>query len=378
MTDDASAPVEACFDPLFQLNLVLHMALPRPQEHGPAATGTRRSVRPLFSEAGYELWCLPGAISLPNHVIRTFAEATARTGGEASTGKPTVNRSVKPDVVMRSTGRRRILILELKSTGFGEESGDVIQLRSYMCLVGDYAAVALGERTGAGCSLCLGYMTFDGRLHMDETMAQVARGVECLDLQTCEEYGHVSMAYMPGGIVALRVPDEPVLAGHPLSGEGRIQVVAGASLDECRPLYLIPYYPGLLPDAEQAEYAKDMLRHRVVQHVFWVVAQHIGDSETVELGLDGIARGVMDTVWDCITDSQARRSLVSKVIAPAVRRAVSALEKAGFGVAHNGLRRCWQISLPADAQRRLVRAMKAMSDPSVLSVDNEQPSLFDF
>lgn len=378
MTDDAGAPVEAHFDPLFQLNLVLHMALSRPEEHGTAAMGTRRSVRPLFSEAGYELWCLPGAISLPNHVIWTFAEATAKTGGEVSIGNPGVNRSVKPDVVMRSQDRRRILILELKSAGFGEESSDVVQLRSYMCLTGDHAAVALGERTGAGCSVCLGYMTFDGRLDMAETMARIACGVECLDLQTCDEYGHVSMTYMPGGIMALRVPREPVLAGHPLWCEERIQVVAGASLDECRPLYLIPYYPGLLPDAEQAEYAKDMLRHRVVQHVFWIVAQRIGDSETLELGLDDIARGVMDVVWDCITDSQARRNLARKVIAPAARRAAAALEKAGFDVVHDRLSRRWRISLPADAQRRLVRAMKAMSDPSILSVDNEQPSLFDF
>jgi len=377
MAHNAVPALKVDFDPLFQLNLILHMVLPRPPGAKSEETAVRMNVRPLFSEAGYELWCLPGAISLPDHVNRTFASIASGFPGSSVESMPNVSHSVKPDIVMRSRDQERILLLELKSAGFSEKSSDAVQLRSYLCISGNHAAVALGERADVACVTCIGYITFDGQLHMTETMDVVASEIRSLDLQTSEEYGHLSIVYTPEGIVVLRLPNEPILGEHPMHDKGCISVVSGENLGECRPLYLIPYYPGLLPNREQDKYARDSLCCRVAQHIFYLVGQGIGDAESVEFTVDGVARGAVFAVWDYVRDSEVRKHLLNRVIAPAIRRIVVALQKAGFDVVPDSANRRWNVALDMDVQRKLVRAMKAVGNTGDFAVPDGQLSLFD-
>ena len=256
----------AIANPLFQLNLVIHMTFPAPSGR------QARVVQPLLHEAGYEVWCLPGKIPTPRSALQACAK---RLESSPVTTNPILKNSVKPDIVMRSYDRSRILLLELKTAGFSpNSSSNMAQLRTYLCLKGDYVSTFLSEAPNQDNTTLVAYFTFDGRTEMADTMDVAALELLEFDIPHTGNYGCITFARQADGdaLVAYRRPNEPVLGTHPEMAEAvQVPIIEGIISDDYCPLYIIPFYPGIFPDTSVASYWRNMISQRVRQSLFSIL-----------------------------------------------------------------------------------------------------------
>lgn len=233
---------ELCSDPLFQLNLVLWLAQPMP---------SLRSLRPILSEAGFEVYSIAPLLALPPQIRERVA----------------VNRiacrdAVRPDVVLRrQTGRRMFLLTECKKSSFGVDSSTSEQARAYLLMTGPDFGDVIGLATAEHPDSAVLYLTVCQQCAaLQDTLHELEEEM----LRHRVPHGHSHCLGLKGdeSIVALVVVDKTAKELN-LSGTSPVTVLEAGSGTDPRPLYFIPYDPGIDQSAEERAFCRRIMLERV-------------------------------------------------------------------------------------------------------------------
>ncbi len=228
-------------DPLFQLNFVLWMLQPLPQS---------ADVRPIFKEAGYVLDSISRDLPLPPSLLPAIRKLLGSADAPA------------PDVLAHhAESGSGWLVVECKGKGFGPSSSNARQATKLLAVAPDLTdALALPRKPNEAHVEYL--TTLDQREGLVDTLLQLRS-----DLQAAEvaggEVSALGVSREPDGVYVERSPRGGWPAALQAAISGPTRVIAVEPDDDPRPLYLIPWDPGIPQDPEMREFCRAVLYSRL-------------------------------------------------------------------------------------------------------------------
>src|SRR5438309_1259630 len=116
--------IDPVSDPLFQLNVLLWLTQPLPQES---------AIVPLLHQRGFSVYAIAPALVVPLDL-----QVAARQAQIA------LQPSARPDVVLTQESERKFAFTECKASSFGPNSSTAEQARAFLLTTGSRAAEVLG------------------------------------------------------------------------------------------------------------------------------------------------------------------------------------------------------------------------------------------
>ena len=235
-----SPPLDLDRDALFQLNMVLWLAAPMPPG---------LDITPIFHDHGFRVYALSPPLSPPPDVRLAALDAGVH-----------MQDRVAPDVVLAHEGQGRFAFVECKGSSFGAASSTAEQARALLCVAGERAADVLGLDPAHVSAALLAYLLPDSdRGMMAETLVALSeqlgeRGLPCARstvLGILFADGQVGATVDAAGSAFFGLPEGPnfFLRRHPET--------------DPRPLYFIPYDPGLDQSTDERVRGKRVLFERM-------------------------------------------------------------------------------------------------------------------
>lgn len=238
-------------DPIFQLNFVLWM-LHRSPVGAP--------IRPILREAGYVLDAisrpLPPPIALRPRIAALVGSSTAAS----------------PDVLAEGPKQTPWLIVECKGKSFGVGSSTARQALKLLATAPDLTE-SLGLSSGSVRPAHVAYLSQSEECHLFvETLAEVRAQLAAAGM-AAGTAGTLGVARRQGGMYVERSDTE----GWPAALAGALQeavrVIELKPDEDPRPLYLIPWDPGVDQDPEMRNYCRSVLFARVLTEATAVVGR---------------------------------------------------------------------------------------------------------
>ncbi len=276
--------------PLFQLNLMIFLSWPSPSV----------VVDPLFYKEGYELYKIGPRIP-------TALEAQAR----ANSSVPPIPFTPRPspDIVLRHTEKKTILIIECKKQSFGPDSKQASQAASLLSCVGQHVASVFGLPSEECWSSFLCYAMGDSNISaMQDTINALATKLEDTSIPVTDS-GCISITVLQDGVYMAMEPRSRIpLSGLQDATQPGIKVMPLADGDDPRPLYLIPIDPSITVNDD---YEKSMLSERVRMALASLLGSQLDQGEFA-FELDDVMRSAIE-VWDMWADYDCRKYVKNAV-----------------------------------------------------------------
>lgn len=279
---------ELCGNPLFQLNLSIWMAQPKP-ENSP--------LRPIFYESGFGIYSIGLLLALPPD-IKLIAEGSV----------PNHQSGAKPELVLVTTNRKKLCLLECKKSSFGVESTTAHQARTLMMLSGPIVAEVTAIAARGSVIGILAYLTrWDQVVGLYSTLASLKKELDNAKID-CGKFGCLGLI---SGEHAISVEYSDAFREQMgFKDKSPVKVIAIDDDTDPRPLYFIPYDPSVFNDqsAEEQKLCRRILFERFLSHVLSVIGSAPVPSEIVftkEALLEAATLGIF-RVWD---DSEAKKCM---------------------------------------------------------------------
>ena len=249
---------ELAEDPMFQLNAMLWLVQPLPQE------SQVPDIRPILYERGFSVYAIAPFLAAPPDL------RLAMIGAGVS-----LKERVRPDVVLEGHGK--FAITECKKSSFGAGSSSREQMRTLLAISGSRIAEVLAEpRERVRGSMLVTVLPEPQR----------GRFTETLDALETE----LRNAGCPAGdwtILGLRVDEDCIALVFDPAGAGFFGVQPGGHCflrvwpgSDPRPLYFIPYDPDVQQSPAEANRCRRILLDRIHSSIISMVGRSVPFSET--------------------------------------------------------------------------------------------------
>jgi hypothetical protein len=318
-------------DPLYQVNLLIWLLQPLPPGSG---------FRPLLKEAGYRLESIARPLPLPPARRQQLAEA-----GLAASQQP------GPDILAQHANGRQWLLLEAKGNSFSASSSAAVQARGLLVAGGDLTG-PLGLAPSTRPDGVVAYL-----------LPEVAAPLLATTLsQIRHELAGASIPAAPAGALGLSRQSDGVYLHdqHPagqlpsrlerlLSAPQRVHEVDVET--DPRPLYVIPWDPGIDQQSLGARYGRKVLQERIRS----AAIARLGRAPipgTVDLNCDDLlAEGTRGfyAVWRDRGQVQGLRSEVRRFLRDSLAPSGSRLPESVTPL--QGSVPGWRIALQSEAER---------------------------
>lgn|GEM_PF-967420 len=346
-------PNELIRDPLFQLNVLLWLAQPMPNES---------EIRPLLYEQGFTVYAIAPLLGLPPDLRLMAQEAQIN-----------IQERARPDVVLAHEGARKFAFAECKANSFGPTSSTAEQGRSLLVVAGPRAAEALGLAPGQVADSLLAFMT-----------PQTEQGPLAQTLATL--YEKLDAAQIPAGQfsvlglasteteVSIAIDDQAsAFFGLP---KGNNSFMKREPDTDPRPLYFIPYDPDIDQSPEEKEFCKRVLFERTQSTVVAAVG-HARHPCELSLNFEKILNDAMFGMYGQWENRESARHMRRLC-----RQLMDALAQAVSSEVPNSITfepgEGWKITLQNREQQETV--LDALTRFSCVTLDlrkEPQPGLFD-
>lgn len=353
MTSDAVLAA----DPVFQLNVVL-WAL----EDLPDVT----SVQPVLRRAGYRVESLGRPLLLP--ADEQTASALRRFTGSAD------RSPCHPDLLLEHQDDPATLVVELKSRGFSQDSSNVRQAAKLIVGSQDLADSYAETQPRPG-HVVYGTVESD-TVRLAETLQGLSESI----------VSHGVLA-APTAVVGISADDEgarlstTARSDLPEPAQRALQTTATVlhrhGEDDIRPLYVIPWIPGIA-DNQDPELQADGYREltaRIIVEAMAVVGQAAVPTPTLEITGNALLSRATFGVFDRWLDSDRRQfeAAATDVLSNALQ---------GLGGFQRQSRDTISLSLSSHEQQAeivklLEQAKPADKTTNLEAAVNEAPRLFD-
>ena len=283
---------ELCGDPLFQLNLAIWMAQPKPK-HFP--------VRPIFHESGFEIYSIGPLLALPPD-IRLIFEGSALC----------CQISAKPELVLAIASRKKICMLECKRSSFWINSTTAHQARTLMILSGPVAAEVMAIGPRGSVRGILAYLTRANQaMDLQSTLVSLKKELKGAKLESgeCGCFGIIS------GDKAISMEySESMKTLMGFSDASPVEVILLEDDTDPRPLYFIPYDPSVFNEqsGDEQRLCRRILFERLLGHILCKIGSTSIPSEVVFMKdelLEAATFGVYK-IWDDKESKRYMRSLL--------------------------------------------------------------------
>ena len=235
-------------DHLFQLNLVLWLTQPLPEDF---------AIRSIFKESGYSVHSISQPLALPIPIRERIREKNINVQDRCS-----------PDVILEKRLENSFLFVECKKHSFSANSTTSEQARTLLLLKGRALSEALGLALDTIVENNVGYLTRDDqRSQLNETCKIMKDSLEtngfavsstcCLGIK-CDSTNSIYL------VIDSADADKLELSEH-----GDIKIIDGQSETDPRPLYFVP----LDPSVEQNEYGIKTLEQRLLSEILSLIGR---------------------------------------------------------------------------------------------------------
>lgn len=237
-------------DPLFQLNALLWLAQPLPDEN---------EISPLLYKQGFTVYAIAPLLGPPPDLRLVAQEA-----------RISMQERVRPDVVLTHEGDRKFAFTECKASSFGPTSSTAEQARSLLVVAGPRAAEVLGLSSGQVSASLLGIvMPENDREPLTRTLARL-----------CEELGENGLPAGRFSILGLVLTDTDISIMINDLGSTFFALSSGANPfmkrepdTDPRPLYFIPYDPDVAQSEQERVFCKRVLFERMQSTIIAAVGR---------------------------------------------------------------------------------------------------------
>ena len=276
-----------CKDPLFQLNLAIWMTQSQPS--------TYFYIYPLFYESGLNIYSIGPLVALPPDIRLVVSDKIA------------CQESARPDLVLELKEKKRLCILECKSSSFGSESSASNQARTFLLLAGPIISEVLGSgKRGENEGILCYFIGPNNSGLMDRTLEILAKEIK--DKTNFETSRFGCFEIRPSKSTIALEYSEPIKNFLNLVKDSPVDIIKFEEDTDPRPLYLIPYDPNVNQTKEEQEFCRRVLFERILSHII----SNIGSADiptsitftTAEL-LNLATFGVYE-IWD---DTDAKKHI---------------------------------------------------------------------
>jgi hypothetical protein len=218
-------------DPVFQLNTVLWMLQPLPDQPG--------AIRPVLYRAGYRVRALGKPLSTPAEVERSLAVNLNLRGMPA------------PDVLASAPPGRPWLVFECKASSFGSKSSTSAQAIKILARAAELSLVA-GSPPGVDVPGCVVYVTrSDQAADLQTTLDGLAARLRAASLEPASA-GTLGMRVETGvGLIVEQAGGQLAEAAREALDGGVVVLAASGPEEDARPLYLVPFDPSVEQTADE-------------------------------------------------------------------------------------------------------------------------------
>jgi hypothetical protein len=279
-----------CGDSLFQLNLSIWLAQPKPKDF---------AIRPIFHEIGFSIYSIGLLIALPPD-IRLIVDNSNFEYQDAA----------RPDLILATADRKRLCFLECKRSSFGIASTATEQARTLILLTGPIVTevMAIGRRGSA--QGILAYLT------RKDQMKDLERTLEAISGEMTErklETGKHGCFGIGSNEKALLIEYSDEMKKIMNFGDNSpIEILSIDKDTDPRPLYFIPYDPSVFN--EQSEEERKICRRILFERFLGQIVSKLGSSITpsdVVLTRIEILKSVTFDLYDVWDDNEAKKHIRS-------------------------------------------------------------------
>jgi hypothetical protein len=277
---------ELCADPLFQLNLSIWLAQPKP---------VGISVRPVFYLSGFNLMSISPLLALPPDIRLLLSEANIKFQDGAS-----------PDLILEAEEKTKLVALECKRSSFGADSSTAEQARTFLTLAGPIftEVLGIGRRPSPPGVLC--YLTrLDQKDLLEGTLMQLSQEINKINIET-GNYGCLGIV-PDGNAISLHYSDD-MMSHLNFSDKSPVQILPIEQDTDPRPLYFIPYDPNIDQSGKEQAISRRILYERFLGHILAKIGQAKAPCEiiyTSEQALLDVTFGLYE-IWD---DAEAKKHM---------------------------------------------------------------------
>jgi len=345
-------------DPLFQLNAVLWLSQPLPEEH---------EISPLLNRQGFVVYAIAPLLSLPPDLRL-----------EAQTARISMKEGVRPDVVLTLEKDRKFAFIECKASSFSTESlksEKPDQSRSLLIIAGPRSAEILGLPAGQISSSLLGYVIPETEHDlMTQTLVKLQKELHSsrlpvgqftvLGLLMRDVDVSIVVNDLGSNFFALTSGTNPFLKREPDT--------------DPRPLYFIPYDPDLIGQQTDEEklFCKRVLFERMLSTIITAVGRANPPTE-VPLKSRDVLNDAMFGMYEHWENSDSARHM-RKLCSQFMDALMKAVESVAPGIMAFQPKEGWGLSLKdQDQQEKIIDALTRFSCESLDLRTEPPPDLFD-
>jgi len=277
---------ELCKDPLFQLNLAIWLAQPQSSEF---------YVYPLFYKSQLNIYSIGPLLALPPDIRLAVTE------------KINCQDAVRPDLIFEALGKKKLCILECKSSSFGPESSTANQAKTLLLIAGPVISEVLGiGKRGENEGILCYFIGPDGAELMEETLKILEKEIKDKTKLESGTYGCFEIKPSQTSII-LEYPEKVKIFLN-LTKDSPVEIIKFEEDTDPRPLYFIPYDPNIQQTKEEQELSRRILFESMLGHMI----SKIGGADipysitfTTQELLDYATFGLYE-IWE---DNEAKKHL---------------------------------------------------------------------
>jgi hypothetical protein len=345
-----------CKDPLFQINLVIWLAQPLPENNN-------LNIYPIFYKSDLNIYSIGPKLALPPDIILTIQ------------GKIEFQNGARPDILLEAKKIKKLCFIECKSSSFGKNSSTAKQARTILIISGPIISEVLALSTiekvkGITCFLTPSNQTELLKNTLQEIEYEIniynleIGDYDCFGLKTNEST--ISLEYSAKIKRLLNLIKEPP-----------VRIVSFEKNCDPRPLYFIPYDPNINQSKEEQELCRRILLERILSHVISKIGSAIIPS-SISFKTEEILNSITFGIYEIWEDNEAKKYIrgivkqeffgeILKTIQASLRELIA--YESGIG---------WKFELKdRNIQEDIIKQFIKFK-PEVLDLSKEiQPTLFD-
>jgi len=341
-------------DPLFQLNLAIWLSQPQPF--------SEFYVYPLFYKNNLNIYSIGPALALPFDIRLAVSK------------KISCQEIVRPDLIFEKSGKKKLCILECKSSSFGLESSNIKQAITLLLISGPIISevLAIGKRGENECMLCY-LIGPDNRKLMESTLNSLKQELDKVKMES-GNFGCFEVKPTPTAIILEY--SENIKKFFNLMEDSPVEIIKIEKDTDPRPLYLFPYDPNIQTKEEQ-ELSRRILFERILGHII----SEIGGADiptsiifTTEKLLNAATFGLYN-IWE---DKEAKKHLrkLARDFLNEIRSSIN--EPVRESITHES-QKGWIFNIKdKETHEELLKQLQRFK-PETLDLSKEvEPSLFDY
>jgi len=276
-------------------------------------------LRPLFFEAGLKVYSIAPLLALPPE-IRIEVKNKGIMCQDA----------IRPDVILHRPQRDRVyLLMECKRSSFGVESSTATQAWTYLLLAGPSLDEALALNPAESKKALVVYLS----------ASEQSKALQSTLSALVQELEHQAVAHGPfqclgleatDSGISLSMPDEmiQILKAHKSTPVEIMQVEPDT---DPRPLYFIPYDPGIDQSIEERQLCRRILFERVHSYVLARIGHAAPPHRSIFSNEDLLNEATfgMYNLWEDASVRRHMRSLINSLL-DAIHRSLTPDGKKAF------------------------------------------------